>query len=443
MPAQDRSLRQKHVAGAVVLGAIFGTAWLATGISDLFEPEREAYVTTTTAASGAAGLAVGGPVLYGGAPRGYITSVETSHSRDSAVGRIRIAFELDRSLPLAKNASIVKSVGVAGSGGALSVLAPGDPALAFTRGDPRVIPMNRGSVASPDGIEVLLGRRNAELLRSIEVSLDRFGDEAGPRIARARRMYDSIRLLLDQLELDIESEDLPGSVGSRLTAMIRRLQSGLPELQRTLSSNGDAMQALEQDVRSNGGRIQGRIGVASRNLADLQDIIADLEVLADSSLVPKLLRVRRDAMQAMMDSERLFAEGTAVVSEAATSIPDMLANMKLAGGQLALAFDDLLGLVLEAIMIAPDADSEARRRLLEAVGHAVQAGMDVRLAADRMRNLAKLDPSFFEDQPELRTSCVEPFQAAVDRLETTLDRLATMLAETVEADGDARPTPVP
>ncbi|MCP4938874.1 MAG: hypothetical protein GY921_06785, partial [Phycisphaeraceae bacterium] len=110
---------------------------------------------------------------------------------------------------------------------------------------------------------------------------------------------------------------------------------------------------------------------------------------------------------------------------------------------LALAFDDLLGLALEAIMIAPDADSATRRRLLEAVDASVRASMDVRLAADRMRTFTELDPSFVADHPEATTSCIEPFQTAVDRLEATLEQLSRTLVDAVVADGDASPTPKP
>ena len=443
MAAQDRSLRQKRVAGVMVLGAILGAAWIATSIYRLFEPALEAYVTTTTTATGAAGLEAGSAVLYGGAPRGHITSIETTLPADGATGEIRIAFALDRTLPLAKNASIVRSAGVAGGGGALSVLAPGDPALAFVGADPRVIPMNRGTVAPPDATMVLLGRRNAETLRSIEASLQDFDDELNPRIVRAAKVYRSIRRLLQQLELEVESDDLERATEMRLAAILLRLQSGLPELQRTLISSNNAARALEREVREDGGRIPRRTGVASRNLAIMQTNADDIRSVTDATLVPKVLQIRRESLQAALDAERLFADGSAVLSEASSSIPKILANMKLAGGQLTLALDDLLGLALEAIMIAPDVDSATRRRLLEAVDLSVRAGMDVRMAADRIRNLAELDPSFLADQPGAPNSRVEAFQTAVDRLEAILDQLSRTLAEAVIADVDVRPTPVP
>jgi hypothetical protein len=443
MAAQDRSLRQKRVAGAIVLGAILGMAWGVTRISRLFEPTREAYVATTTTAAGAAGLEAGGPVLYGGAPRGYITSVDPTIGDDGKVSEIRIGFELDRSLPLASNASIVRSVGVAGSGGAVSVLDPGDPALAFTGTDDRVIPMNRGSVTPADGAIVFLGRRNAELLRSIQASMKRFDENIDPRMIQAAKTYRSLQLALDRLELDVESDDVRRSSEQRLASVIQQVQAALPELERALISSGNAMQTLEQEVRVDDRRIQRGIGIASRNFGDVKTIVADIESEVDASLVPKVLEIRRDSLQALADSERLLADGRIAVSEVGTSIPVMLANMKLAGGQLALAFDDLLGLALEAIMIAPDADSATRRRLLEAVDTSVRASMDVRLAADRMRTITELDPSFVADHPEATTSFIEPFQTAVDRLEATLEQLSRTLIDAVVADGDASPTRKP
>ncbi len=443
MAASDRSLRQQRVAGAVVLTAILGTGWAATGILDLFEPAQASYVATTTTDSGAAGLEAGGPVLYGGAERGRITAIETPSSDDAAVGEIRIAFVLDQSLPLAKDASIVRSVGVAGSGGALSILAPGDPALAFAGDDPRVIPLNAGSVAPADGAEILLGRRNAEMLRSIEVSLRDLGEELSPRMADAARIARSIGMLLDQLTLDVASDDLQASTEQRLVAIIRQLQDGLPELQANLIASREAMQELELEINREGGRIRRGVGVVDRNLEIMKLATEEITVAIEATLVPKLLQIRRASLAAVLDSERLLAEGVAIRSEISTSIPQTLANMKLAGGQLALAFDDLLGLALKAIMISPDVDSEMRRRLLEAVDSSVRAAMDVRLAADRVRTLVGHDPAVLENGPEALRAHVESFQTAVDRLETITQGLARTLAEAVAADGDARPTPVP
>jgi hypothetical protein len=443
MAASDRSSGQQRVAGGVVLVAILGTAWAATSIPRLFEASRVSYVATTNTIGGAAGLEPGGPVLYGGAPRGMITSIETSLPDGAAVGEIRIAFELDRSLPLAQNASIVRSVGIAGSGGALSVIAPGDPAFAFAGDVRRVIPLNHGSVAPADGLMVLLGRRNAEMVRSIQTSLQALDEDLGPRMDQLAKIARSIRTLLDRLELDVESEDLQESIRTRVAVIVRRLQTDLPELQRSLISSGNAMRALEQDVRQDGSRIRRSVAVATRNLDEVLTAADDIEATTRATILPKVLQIRRASLQAVLDSERVLADGTTLLSEASTSIPKALANMKLAGGQLTLAFENLLGLALEAIMISPDVDSETRRRLLEAVNSAVRAGMDARLAADRMRNLTKIDPSRFEADPDSLNAFVEPFQAAVNRLDAILDQLSRTVADAVVADGDAPPTPAP
>lgn len=443
MAASERSPGQQRVAGAMVLAAILAAAWVAASIPRLFKPAHVSYVATTTTLSGAAGLATGGPVLYGGAPRGMITAIETSLPEGAASGEIRIAFELDRSLPLAQNASIVRSVGVAGSGGALSVLAPGDPALTFADDDRRVIPLNEGSVAPADGLTVLLGRRNADMVRSIRTSLQAIDEAMGPRTASVTQTLRSIQLLLEQLALDVESDAIRESAGARIVAMVHRLQSQLPELERSLTASMNAMHSLEQDFREHEGRIRRQTGDASRDLSVMATEVAGIEAMTEAVILPKVLRIRRASLEAVLDSERLLADAAVLLDEASTSIPHSLANMKLAGGQLALAFEDLLGLALEAIMISPDVDSETRRRLLEAVDQAVRAGMDVRIAADRMRNLTSLEPSFFEAQPDALDAYVQPFQDAVNRLETILDQLARTVTEAVVADGDDRSTPAP
>ena len=436
MAAEARSPRQKRVAGAAVLGGVVAVAWLATSVPRLFESTRIAYVATTSMATGADGLKAGGLVLYGGAPRGHITAIETRLSNSGSTGEIRIDFELDRALPLAPNASIVKSVGVAGSGGALSILAPGDPEYAFSDTGPRVIPMNRGTVEAADGATVLFGRHNAGLLRSIETSLARIGDQAPPRIARLARQVRSLRTLLDRLELDVGADELAGSAELRVATIVNQLQRELPGLRAALAGNGEALDELRQDVAADTGRIRRGLDAVDRDLAELGTESARIESRIDASFLPKVLAMRRDILRAMADAQRSIADGEAIRSEASAAIPFTLANMTLAGGQLSIAFEDLLGLVLEAILVWPDAESETRRRLLEAVDLSMIAGMDVHAAAMRMRSLPKIDERSPRTAEELRTVYVEPFEAAVDRLERNLDELARILGEAFAGDDD-------
>jgi hypothetical protein len=101
--------------------------------------------------------------------------------------------------------------------------------------------------------------------------------------------------------------------------------------------------------------------------------------------------------------------------------------MTLAGGQLVLAFDNLLPMALEAILVSPDAASESRRRTLEAVEDAVLAGSNLRDAARRLENFATMNQPLLESKPELAPLVTEPLADAVTDLERMLQRLAEVL----------------
>jgi hypothetical protein len=144
-------------------------------------------------------------------------------------------------------------------------------------------------------------------------------------------------------------------------------------------------------------------------------------------LTPKIRGMQRDLVSALDESRRLIGATSELLPEMAASIRPSMARMALAGGQLAFAFDDLLPLVIEAVLISPDAASESRRRTLQAVQDAVLAGSNLRDAARRLENFATMNRPLLESNPELAPIVADPLTDAVSDLEKMLQRLAEVL----------------
>jgi hypothetical protein len=112
--------------------------------------------------------------------------------------------------------------------------------------------------------------------------------------------------------------------------------------------------------------------------------------------------------------------------------------MTLAGGQLVLVFDNLLPIVIEAILVSPDSSSESRRRTLEAVQDAVMAGSTLRDAARRLDSFATLNQPLLKLNPDLAPLVSDPLSDAIADLEKMLHRLAEVLRREIQ---EPRATP--
>ena len=140
MAASNRTPKDLQTTGAIVLTVGALAAWGLTWIPTLFETRTTEYSALIPLSMGARGLEAGGQVLYGGAPRGEITSVRTERDPETGMPtEIRVVFTLDRALPLAEDATISKSLGIAGTNGAIAISNPGTPGEAFTSGERRVL----------------------------------------------------------------------------------------------------------------------------------------------------------------------------------------------------------------------------------------------------------------------------------------------------------------
>jgi hypothetical protein len=429
MAAKNRTPKELQTAGAIVvtIGAL--AAWGLTWLPTLFAPRTTEYSASIPLAMGARGLEAGGPVLYGGAPRGKITSVRTK--RDSATGMptdIRVGFTLSSSLPLAADATISKSIGVAGTNGAIAISDPGTPDQFFRKHEARVLRVKPTGGESGGAAFTMLGRENSRLLTKISETLSRMGDDLPPRMAAVATSIRRLQVILERLEIEIGSGFEERQ--TRFTELIaegRTLENSLLVLQSGVLEIRPSADSLQADVDLMTSKFIKNGRIIRRKIAVMQEMMRGVEENLDGEFVPEIRGMQRDLISAVDESRRLIGTTKELLPEFAASIRPSMARMTLAGGQLVLAFDNLLPMALEAILVSPDAASESRRRTLEAVEDAVLAGSNLRDAARRLENFATMNQPLLESKPELAPLVTEPLADAVTDLERMLQRLAEVL----------------
>ena len=439
MAASNRTPKELQTTGAIILVVGGLVAWGLTWLPTLFETRTTEYSALIPLSIGARGLEAGGPVLYGGAPRGEITSIRTEREPETGMPTvIRVNFALDSSLPLAADATISKDLGIAGTNGAIAIFNPGTPGEVFADGEQRVLQVAATGGAESGGAALtMLGRENARLLTRIDESLNRLGSDVPPSLSSVATSIRRLRVILENLQIEIGSglQDRRARL-SELIAAGRKLQTGLSDLHSEMMAARPAVESLQADIDvamrrfvSDGKVIRRRIGV-------MQELMTGFEDRVNGDFVPNLRSMQRDLTSALDESRRLLDTADEIMPEIAASIRPSMARMTLAGGQLVLAFDDLLPLAIEAVLVSPDVNSESRRRMLEAVEDAMLAGGDLRDAASRLENFASMNRPLLESNPDLAPLVTEPLKTSITELETMLQRLAEVLRREIRNPGE-------
>ncbi len=438
MAASNRTPKELQTTGAIILVVGGLVAWGLTWLPTLFETRTTEYSALIPLSMGARGLEAGGPVLYGGSPRGEITSIRTEREPQTGMPtEIRVNFALDNSLPLAADATISKNLGIAGTNGAIAISDPGTPGEVFADGTQRVLRMATTGAESGGAVLTILGRENARLLTGIDESLNRLGSDLPPSLSSVATSIRRLKVILENLQIEIGSglQDRRTRL-SELIAEGRKLQTGLSDLHSEVMAARPAAESLQADIDvamrrfvSDGEVIRRRIGV-------MQELMTGFEDRINGDFVPNLRSMQRDLTSALDESRRLLGTTNEVMPEIAASIRPSMARMTLAGGQLVLAFDDLLPLAIEAVLVSPDVNSESRRRMLEAVQNAMFAGGDLRDAASRLENFASMNRPLLESNPDLAPLVTEPLRTSITELETMLQRLAEVLRREIRNPGE-------
>lgn len=435
MSSEAPTSRQLRVLGAIVLIAIAGLGLFIAKVPSLLGPDVVDWVVTVPVKDGADGLEAGGDVLVGGMLRGRILEVgEIEGSVPGPTGPqalIRIDFELDKSVVLARDAIISRGVTTAGNIGFLNIRFPGSAKRRFKSGEQRVIPIWEGP--SPGGASAsLIGFVNSEMIERISVQAQALAKKVKARDESMASELLEISTMIQQLGLDVDA-DIPRVLAmvAQLGERVRLILERLPLLREAANrAQSEAMQTSDELERELG-EWRLRFELIEVGTAEIEEGVGAMQAFA-RNLEPRLKATILDLRNATMDAESVSIRLRKLSPEISDDLNRTLARMVLAGGQLKLAINDLLPLAIEAISTRPDRASLSRRLLLESTNDVVLAGMDLRDAARRLDALSRSPESTRGEDLEPRPGLGE----ALQRLERTLERLGERLR--LEIEGELR-----
>lgn len=430
MPRSEPTPAELRRTGLLTLVGIAVFAFLVVQIPGLFSPSYRDYTLRVNLAEGAAGLAVGNPVYVAGIDHGRITRVTPIADEIDRLHAIEVDFVVDRDIPLSSDAKITRVAGLGNNSAALSIESLGTPGRDFPNEKQRFVRLATSTTES--SMSKVIGPDNAATITAIEGHLESAEGELSRRSVQLRHGIRELRISIGELMLDLEPERLfversIAKLGSRLRRIEEAWTVLAPELaalQNEVSTHQATVEDHVDDWIKGWGRIQNNALIMER---DVDGLLAEVE-----KIKPRMLDIARSFESAIADGRAVLTTTEIVLPEVNHAIQRTLARMVLAGGQLRLALQNLLPMAIEAILTRPDQRSEERRLLLEAVGDAVLAGLNLEDAMRRTRMLTQR----FGDGNELDlpvAGMVEPLEGVVEELDRLLEtiyrRLQTEIAE--------------
>lgn len=433
MSSETPTPRQLRLLGAIVLIAIAGLGLFVAKVPGLLGPDVVEWVVTVPVKNGADGLEAGGNVLVGGMLRGKIRNVReiqgSAPTPTSNQELIRIEFELDKTIVLARDAIISRGVTTAGNIGFLNIRFPGSVKRRFKSGEQRVIPIWEGP--SPGGPSAgVLGLVNGQIIGRISAQAEKLAKKISTRDESIASELFEISAMIQRLRLDVDA-DVPRVLAlvARLGERIRLVLEKLPLLQKAASRVRSEATLASEDLERALEEWRRRFELIEVGTAEIQEDVNAMQAFV-RNLESRLTATALDLRNAMEDAESVSIRLRGISPEISDGLSRTLARMVLAGGQLKLAIKDLLPLAIEAITTRPDRASLSRRLLLESTNDVVLAGMDLRDAARRLDWLSRSPESSQGDDVDPRPSLGE----ALQRLERTLERLGGRLRDEIEGE---------
>ncbi len=415
--------------GLLTLIGIVVFATLVVQLPNLFSPSYTDYMVRIELEEGADGLDAGNTVLVAGLPHGVITRVAPIPNPETGIpDAIEVGFELETSIPIAPDAVITRVAGLGNDGASLSIGSLGTPGRPFPSPKQRILRL--ATSTSERGMVSVLGRYNAEAITRIGDNLDAIERRIPARAKATMMQFDALRAAIGELLLDLEPQRLfveqslrnlgPriktiekhwAEIGPKLAMLQADFAKDRTEFERHLAGWRRDWERMESDL----GRIRGGVDV----------VMAEVEKIR-----PRMTGLIRNFDTAISDGRALMVTLQTVGPEFGSGIQRTLARMVLAGGQLRLATQNLLPLAIEAITTSPDARSEARQMLLEAVGDAVLAGITLEDAMRRTHMLTRV----YGDGDLPVAEMVEPLDRVVSELDRLLESIYRRLRLEIDED---------
>ncbi len=430
LPRSEPTPAKLRRTGLLTLVGIAVFAFLVVQIPGLFSPSYRDYTLRVNLAEGAAGLAVGNPVYVAGLQYGRITRVTPIADTIDRLHAIEVDFVVDQGIPLSPNARITRIAGLGNNSAALSIESLGTPGLGFPSEDQRF--MRLATSTAETSMSKVIGPDNAATVTAIDWYLESTEGKLSRRSVELRHGFQELRIAIRELMLDLEPERLfvqrsIATLGTRLRRIEDAWSVLAPEL-AAIQTDVSTQRAMVEDHLDDWIERWGRIRT------DVLTIEQDVDGLMTEvkKIKPRMLDLARSFESAIADGRAVMTTTKIVLPEVNHAIQRTLARMVLAGGQLRLALQNLLPIAIEAILTRPDQQSEERRLLLEAVGDAVLAGLNLEDAMRRTRMLTQR----YGDGNELDlpvAEMVEPLEGVVEELDRLLGaiyrRLQTEIAE--------------
>ena len=426
MSREKRSPKFLRLTGAIVIAAVLGLGIGVSKLPDLFRSPVTTWVATMPVSVGADGIAAGCLVQVGGLPQGQVIRVEESLGTNKDSNIVEIHFELDERFVLAQDAIIRLNVGISGTNGVLDIQNPGRKKSRFDQNATRIIPI---TLDPPTGgaASVLIGTTNGLLLQEINEKMARSTTGLAAGLRETNLLGQTIIAQIEQFvrmslpDLNVIQTEIK-SLQNRYSTVFARQ----PIIEQSLESMKIAAETDISRVRAELLALRSRFKTVEIDVATMQE---DMEVILGrgEDMQSRIAAAGSDLQSAISDLNSIATRFELYAPEFSDGLARMLARLVLAGGQLKLAINDLLPIVLEAFTTNPNRASMSRRLLLEAVDDTVLAGINLRDAARRLERLERLrrngeDPG---DTP------VPSLEDGVAHFERMVDALAERLRQEI------------
>lgn len=427
MSAEAPTSGELRRLGAAVILVIAILGFTASSLPGLLRADSLEWEVTIPISDGADGIEVGGEILVGGVRRGRIIAVGQgmagSDPSDVSGDPIRVGFELDRKIVLARDAVIQRGSETGGIGGYLNISFLGTKNARFEPWEQRIIPLSR--TTRPGGpIAGIIGRTNGEMIQSLNARSNELTRRSKSIQTRFDRDVTAIHDQIQSMDLVVGEDvvlvmDLLRTLFDRYRTIFERIPV-TREIGRNLGAEvGDESSSLNIDLD------RWRDRLARLDLGDHGTIRRFSERIG-----PRLRTVADDLQHSMDLARSVATRSRPIAPEVSEGLDRTRARMVLAGGQLRQALEDLVPLALQAITTRPDEASESRRLLLESTNDVVLAGMELRDAARRLEGIQLLDES--SSPPESDASA--DLGRSLQIFERTMQRLAERLRWQIESD---------
>ena len=433
MSAEAPTSRQLRRLGAVVIILIFGLGFAVSKIPELLRPESLTWVVTVPVRDGADGIKIGSQVLVGGIKQGRVISVSdikgVKHGPEFAQELIRVEFELNSDITLARNAVIRRGASTAGNMGYLDIKFPGSPQNQFKPGEDRVIPIAR---TAPRGgpMASLIGRTNGEMLERISSQSGTFMNVMSDRKRILESNLTSTQSMIQQMDLNLGSDSIRISNRfQKILARYRMILEQLPLIQDAALRLQDKVDFEAGEIRSDLQDWRHRFSLIDVSMdAGREDV--DVMRRFTERLEPRLQAVALDLQAAMQDADSIATRFQGLAPDISDGLNRTMARMVLAGGQLKRAMNDLLPLAIEAITTRPNRSSESMRLLFESTNDVVLAGMQLRDAARFLEEVSRRGQAGASRESDPPPNLDESLRI----LQETMNRLAERLRQEIEAE---------